>query len=266
MLDTNSTAPNKYQGPYFDGPEGLSEDYKKALIELLTFQADSEFAGGQRVAENLRFAPRPEEALRLMKKVKEEIGHGVYLWKLLRELGVDVDARVMALVQNPYDDAPGGTKIINAFKHKNWSKVFTCWEDVAIFSTVVTPGAVAFLGQYKHSSYKPWADVSDRIWKEELGHLNFGLWASKRVIEFDGEAGRAKLQEAVEKFFPIGMGFYGRDSKESGHFKMYHQFGLKPCLPEDLKKEYLDLVSDRLGQLGLELPKQIRADYEMNFH
>jgi len=256
---------NNYNGMRYEGPWGLPEDYKKALIELLTFQADSEFMGGMRVAENLRFAPRPEEALRLSKKVKEEYGHGVYLWNILKPLGVDVDARLKAIVQNPFEDAPGGTKIINAFKYKNWKHLFDCWEDVAIFSTVVTPGAVAFLGQYQHSSYLPWAKVSERIFTEELGHLGFGMWASNRVIEFDGEKGRERLQNAIPKFLSVGLGFYGRDAKESEHFKMYHRFGLKPKFPEQLREEYMNIVESRLKELGLEVPKGVEANYDMNF-
>jgi ring-1,2-phenylacetyl-CoA epoxidase subunit PaaA len=261
-METNVDIPT-YKARHFSGPIGLPEDYKKSLLELLTFQADSEFMGGMRVAENLRFAPRPQEALRLSKKVKEEFGHGVYLWNLLEELGVDVNSRVQSIVQNPKEDSPGGTKIINAFKYKNWSKIFTCWEDVAIFSLVVTPGAVAFLGQYKDSSYGPWADISERIFTEELGHLNFGEWASKRVIEFDPKGGRQKLQKSIEKFLPLGLGFYGRDSRDSEHFKIYHALGLKPKLPEELKEEYLTLVKDRLNKVGLEFPENVVVDYDM---
>lgn len=251
---------------YYNGPENLPEDYKKYLIELLSFQADSEFMGGVRVSENLRFAPRPQEALRLMKKVKEEIGHGVYLWKLMEDLGIDVNKRVQAIVQNPLEDAPGGTKIINAFKHKNWSQLFNSWEDVAIFSTVVTPGAVAFLGQYRESTYLPWAKVSERIWKEELGHLSFGIWCAQRIIDIDGEEGRRKLNESIPKFLSAGLGFYGRDASDSQHWQIYHKFGLKPKRPEVLREEYLSIVKDRLGKLGLHYPEGVKADYEMNFN
>ncbi len=52
----------------YDLNDSMPAGYKEALIDLLSFQADSEFAGGQRVAENMRFAPRPEEAFRLAKK------------------------------------------------------------------------------------------------------------------------------------------------------------------------------------------------------
>lgn len=52
----------------YENTDSLPADYRVALIDLLSFQADSEFAGGQRVSENLRFAPRPEEAYRLTKR------------------------------------------------------------------------------------------------------------------------------------------------------------------------------------------------------
>ncbi|MFN8555307.1 MAG: Phenylacetic acid catabolic protein [Candidatus Obscuribacterales bacterium] len=155
----------------YDVNDRLPEDYKAALIDLLSFQADSEFAGGQRVAENMRFATRPEEAYRLAKKVMEEMGHGWYCWEILAPLGVDVNARVEHLVQHPENPDPKKVRIINGFRKENWSRFFEDWSDVAMFSTVVTPAAVAFLGQYRESSYVPWKKISERIWQEEKGHL-----------------------------------------------------------------------------------------------
>ena len=38
---------------YYDKGDTLPADYRKALIHLLSFQADSEYAGAQRVGENL---------------------------------------------------------------------------------------------------------------------------------------------------------------------------------------------------------------------
>ena len=45
----------------YDSKDSLPEEYKSALLDLLSFQADSEFAGGQRVEENMKYATRPEE-------------------------------------------------------------------------------------------------------------------------------------------------------------------------------------------------------------
>lgn len=249
----------------YDSNDKLPPDYKSALIDLLAFQADSEFAGGQRVAENMRFAPRPEEAYRLAKKHMEEIGHAWYCWGILEPLGVDVNARVQHLVQNPENPDPEKVRIINGFRRQNWAPLFDGWADVAMFSAVVTPAAVAFLGQYRQSSYLPWARVSERIWQEEKGHLAFGIWAARRVIEFEGEAGRERLQKAVPRFMRIGLGFSGRPTDESRYFAKYFEMGLKIKTSQQLQDEYMDILSSRLHEIGLRLPEGVEADYDMRF-
>lgn len=243
--------------------DDLPQDYKAALIDLLSFQADSEFAGGQRVQENLRLAPRPEEAYRLAKKAMEEFGHGMYCWQVLAPLGIDVNIRVQHLLQNARNPDAKKVRVINGFKYENWTPLFEDWADVAMFSTAVTPAAVAFLGQYRQSSYMPWAAASERIWQEEKGHLAFGVWASKRVIEFEGEAGREKLQKSAAKFVRVGLGFAGRPSDDSKHFQRYFDFGLKVKRAQEVQDEYLEIVSGRFKELGLEMPQNLEPDYEM---
>jgi ring-1,2-phenylacetyl-CoA epoxidase subunit PaaA len=247
----------------YDENDSLPAEYRSALIDLLSFQADSEFAGGQRVSENMRFAPRPEEAFRLSKKVMEEYGHGLYCWQILEALGLDVNVRVQELVQNPRNPCADKVRIINGFRFENWKEFFHEWADVAMFSTVVTPAAVAFLGQYRESSYLPWRRVSERIWQEEKGHLAFGVWAARRVIEFDGDVGLARLQAAVPKFMAMGLGFSGRPEGESEHFDKYFEMGLKLKTARELQAEYLEIVSKRLSILGLEMPTNIQPDYDM---
>lgn len=250
----------------YDKGDVLPDDYKAALLNLMAFQADSEYAGAQRVAENMRFAPRPEEAYRLSKKVMEEMGHGYYVWNLMQDLGVDVDARLQELVTHPDNPDPKRVKVINGFRKENWSTWFDDWYDVGLFSTVVTPAAVAFLGQYRECSYLPWARVNVRIHKEEHGHLAFGVWATKRNIEFGGDTALEILQGKVAKFMRIGLGFYGRPSagtQKSEMFDIYYDYGLKVRKPEELQAEYMDLLEGRLKECGLEVPEGVEPDYEM---
>lgn len=247
----------------YDEGQELPPEYKAALIDLLSFQADSEFAGGQRVSENMRLAPRPEEAFRLAKKAMEEFGHAWYCWGVLESLGLDVNIRVRHLIENPRDPDPAVVKIINGFRYENWTPLFEDWADVAMFSTIVTPAAVAFLGQYRESSYFPWRRVSERIWQEENGHLGFGIWAARRIIQYDGEQGFQKLQAAVPKFIRMGLGFSGRPPEGSYSFSLYQELGLKLKSAETLKHEYMELVAVRLEDLGLQVPSAVEPDYDM---
>lgn len=247
----------------YDVGDNLPYDYKQALVDLLSFQGDSEFAGGQRVLENQRLAPRPEEAYRIAKKAMEEFGHGWYCWDILAGLGVDVNKRMRHLLENPRNPDPRVVKVINGFRYENWTPLFQDWADVALFSVAVTPAAVAFLGQYRQSSYLPWRNASERIWQEEKGHLAFGVWAARRIIQFEGESGRQKLQESLPKFMRMGLGFSGRPADDSENFCRYFEYGLKIKTAEQLQEEYLEILEARLKDLGLELPESVEADYDM---
>lgn len=249
----------------YDKGDALPDDYRKALIHLLTFQADSEYAGAQRVGENLQYAPRPEEAYRLSKKTMEEYGHAFYLWTILEDLGVDVKPRMAELRDNPANPDPKKVNIINGFRREYWKDQFQCWEDVAMMSCVATPGAVIFLGQYCKCSYLPWARVSERIKREEMGHMGFGTWAVKRIIEFGGEEARERLQRRVPKFLRQGMGMYGRPSEgdaQSANFNRYYDMGLKILRPEQCMEQYIALVRERLADVGLEFVEGVEPDYD----
>jgi len=250
----------------YDNGDALPADYKRALLHLLTFQADSEYAGGQRVGENMQFAPRPEEAYRLAKKTMEEYGHAFYLWTLLEDLGVDVKLRLAELRDHPENPDPAKVNIINGFRREFWNNQFQCWEDVVMMSCVSTPAAVIFLGQYQKCSYLPWARVSERIAREEVGHMGFGLWGVKRCIEFGGAAAREKLQRRVPKFLAMGMGMYGRPSEpgdaQSKNFDRYYEMGLKMLRPEEAQALYLELLRSRLKAAGLEWVDGVEPDYD----
>lgn len=251
---------------YYNKGDRLPDEYRAALLHLLTFQADSEYAGAQRVSENLQYAPRPEEAYRLSKKTMEEYGHAFYLWTLLEDLGMDVRPRLAEMRDNPENPDPKIVNIINGFRRKYWRNQFQCWEDVVMMSCVATPGAVIFLGQYTQCSYLPWAKVSERIAREEVGHMGFGVWGVKRAIEFGGDRAREKLQVRVPKFLAMGMGMYGRPSLpgsvQSANFDKYYEMGLKILRPEEAQSQYLELVKERIEDVGLEFDPSVEPDYD----
>lgn len=243
----------------YDKGDPLPDDYRLVLIQLMSFQADSEYAGAQRLGENQRFVPRPEEAQRLSKKIFEEISHAYTVWMLLHELGEDVNARVTELSSHPDNPDAAKVNVIPLFRKDVWSRYFNCWEDVALYSLVCTPATVTYLSQYQNCSYLPWARASVRIHKEENGHLAFGIWAAKRCIAHGSERTREFMQERISHFIRLGLDFFGRPSSGPGRsrsFETYRDFGLKVRRPEDLQTEYLDMVAARLRDCGCEMPDE----------
>lgn len=245
----------------YDKGDPLPGDYRNALVQLMSFQADSEYAGAQRLTENQRFVPRPEEAQRLSRKIFEEISHAYAMWGLLQDLGVDVDARVAALASNPANPDPAKVSVISLFQRHNWQCHFECWEDVALYSLICVPATVIYLSQYQNCSYLPWARASVRIHKEEHGHLAFGIWAVTRCIAFGGEATREFMQQRSGQFVQLGLDFFGRPSSGPGQsrsFQAYSEFGLKMRNPEELQAEYLEMVASRLRACGCELLQAVQ--------
>jgi ring-1,2-phenylacetyl-CoA epoxidase subunit PaaA len=233
----------------YDKGDPLPEGYREALVQLMSFQADSEYAGAQRLTENQRFVTRPEEAQRLSKKIFEEISHAYAMWMLLQDLGVDVDARVAELARNPTDPDQEAVSVISLFQRHNWQHYFECWEDVALYSLICAPATVIYLSQYQNCSYLPWARASVRIHKEEHGHLTFGIWAVTRCLAHGDEATHEFMQQRSGRFIQLGLDFFGRPSSGPGKsrsFETYKEFGLKVRCPEDLQAEYLEVVESRL--------------------
>src|SRR5512141_2145321 len=75
-------------------PEDLMPDYKEHLINLLYMQADSELAGALGYVPCVKMSPSVEEFLASSMIVKDEFRHARVVYKLLENLGEDVNAHV----------------------------------------------------------------------------------------------------------------------------------------------------------------------------
>lgn len=98
--------------------------------------------------------------------------------------------------------------------------------------------------------------------------MGFGTWAVRRIIEFGGKPAREKLQRRVPKFLAMGMGMYGRPSAGEGkseNFDRYRDVGLKILRPEECQEQYLELVKQRIEDVGLEYVEDVEPDYDQRF-
>src|SRR4051794_39401057 len=72
----------------------MTADYRENLLNLMTMQADSELAGSYGYIPWINQAPSIEEKLITANIVRDEVLHGKRMYGLLKDLGVDVDARI----------------------------------------------------------------------------------------------------------------------------------------------------------------------------
>ncbi len=244
---------SRYHAGEIAGPESIPDDnYREALINLLTQEADSELAGAQGYVPCIPMASSIEEYLAVSMMVKDEFRHARVCYKLLEHLGVDVDARVSSFdfTLRTGDDDLGtarasGDKRVNIFYYP-----IRDWYDFIAFNVCMDRGAGHQLEDVLVSSYRPWARVMEGIFKEELFHIAHGdNWV--RRLAADPER-KPHMQAAIDKWFPRTMNIFGRANAPRN--KVYRELGLKVRDNQDVREAFAADLGRLLGSAGMHLP------------
>ncbi len=235
-------------------PEDLMPLYREHLINLLYMQADSELAGALGYVPCVKFAPNIEEYLASSMIVKDEFRHARVVYKLLENLGEDVNPHVkqydftMRLSDDDADigmQRAGSDKRVNIFYYP-----INTWIDFVMFNFCMDRGAGHQLEDSLEASYRPWARVLEGIFKEEKFHIAHGDNWVKRMAQ-DPETHEA-TQAALNKWFPRTMNIFGRPNSPKN--KIYRELGLKKRDNEQVRQAFAQEVADRCEENGLRLP------------
>jgi 1,2-phenylacetyl-CoA epoxidase catalytic subunit len=108
-------------------------------------------------------APTIEDKIRITRFQHEELKHFQLLAKIMRDLGVDVDAYVR-------DRQRAGSR----FTGDEADMQIQDWLDATLFNFMIDRAATFQLSEYTRGSYVPLAKANEAILKEEEGHKNFG--------------------------------------------------------------------------------------------
>ena len=236
-----------------ESPEQMTALYRESLINLLYMQADSELAGALGYVPCVPLAPTVEEYLAASMIVKDEFRHARVVYKLLENLGEDVDAHVRAhdfTMRLADSDANIGSqraaddKRVNIFYYP-----IDSWVDFCMFNFCMDRGAGHQLEDSLEASYKPWARVLDGIFKEEKFHIAHGDSWVKRLAQ-DSKTHDA-AQAALDKWYIRTMNIFGRPNSPKN--KIYREIGLKKRDNHDVRLAFSQEVADRCKENGLQL-------------
>jgi ring-1,2-phenylacetyl-CoA epoxidase subunit PaaA len=233
----------------------IPEEYKEALLNLMLQQADSELAGAYGYIPWIEKAPNIHEKLLVAQIVKDEVRHAFAMYKLLGELGVDVDDRIaqqdFAYRLNEAN-ADIGTerkaqdKRVNIFYYP-----IETWTDFIMFNFCMDRGAGHQLEDALDSSYAPWMRAIKTIFQDEVMHMNHGdTWVTKLAAD---PATRPEVQEALNKWFPRTMNIFG--SPKSRKNEVYRKFGLKKRTNEEVRQAFKAEIEKKIEGTGLTLPE-----------
>jgi ring-1,2-phenylacetyl-CoA epoxidase subunit PaaA len=224
----------------FEASENLPNEYRDLLVRMLSIQARIELeymlAPERTLIRPMRKAPRPEDRAEYAAFWADEVRHGSYWWRILEGLGVTIDDKFMATPMPLY-----------LFEMRDLSED---WVEYAYFSFFGDRQG-AYMGfEWVGCTYSPLAKISDRVWREEVGHAAFGYTLLKRVCQTP--AGRKAAEHHLPKWYAAGLDMFGSDSSKRQYD--YIKWGLRKRTNKQMRDEFIVEVNELLAKVGLPVP------------
>lgn len=242
------------RGDRLESRAEMTDLYFDSLFNLMLQQADSELAGGIGYVPWIAKAPTVEEKLAVASIVRDEMRHAKAMYKILADLGLDVEKHVG---KHDYtyrvDD---GDADLGADRLKDDTRVnifyypIETWVDFVMFNFCMDRGAGHQLEDIKHCSYGPWAREIEQIFKEEMAHVGHGnFWVKKLGRD---PVTKAEAQAGLDKWYPRTMNIFGRPGTKRN--ALYQKLGLKKRDNQVVREAFTADVHPLIREAGLQIP------------
>jgi ring-1,2-phenylacetyl-CoA epoxidase subunit PaaA len=217
------------------------EAYRKMVLTLMDKQAGREVATAEVFGQCVLHAPTVEDKIRITRFQAEELKHFQLIGKLMRDLGVDIDAYVR-------DRQKAGAR----FTGDEADIQIRDWIDATLFNFMIDRAATFQLTEYTRGSYLPLARANEVILKEEEGHKSFGEACLEAMCK--DPATRAEIQRRFAKWFVASLRIFGRAGTPGNQYCL--RVGLKTRDSGDVAAAYLDSIRPVMAACGLSFPRR----------
>jgi ring-1,2-phenylacetyl-CoA epoxidase subunit PaaA len=181
-------------GRLIEGPDYASEQYLKALERTLIVSADTELISAPSYLRAAARAPDTSAYMSVLSIVQDEVGHAHIAYRMLRDMGVDVDELV-------YGRQP------HQYKHPYAFDVpLDSWSDMIVANAFYDRAGFVLLSDvFEHTTYAPWKRALVKVDREETFHLRHGeRWigqlspahAGRRAVPAPGRLSRPPARDA----------------------------------------------------------------------
>lgn len=215
--------------------------YRKQLIRMIEQHAHSEIIGALPEGTWITRAPGFRRKMALMAKVQDEVGHAQLLYSAAETLGKSREQMIEDLIN-------GKSKYSNIFNYPTLT-----WGDCSFISWLVDAGAIVNQLANAKGSYGPYCRALDRICAEESFHLKYGHHC---VIHLAAgtETQRQMFQDALNRWWPPMMHFFGPSDKISAHTETLMRWKVKMATNDDIRNQFLDMYVPKIWELGFTIP------------
>lgn len=196
---------------------------RDALLNLVVYQGDTEFASVEQQRFLFDSAPSDHDLKALTRVMTEEIRHGYQMCDILMNHFGDsgrVEAQKM-LERRSYKN----TRLLGSFNVD-----VSNWIDFFVYTQFVDRDGKFQLKMLSYSAFAPLARSMGPMLKEESFHLGTGNNGLRRIVQA-GKIPIPLLQKYFNKWLPTAYDLFGNDDSSSAHWA--YVWGLKGRFDED---------------------------------
>jgi ring-1,2-phenylacetyl-CoA epoxidase subunit PaaA len=235
-------------GQKIEPDDWMPEEYRTALIKLISMHGMSEIMGALPEKEWVPKAPSLYRKLGIMAKVQDEMGHGQLLLRVAEDLLKPYGKNRGDLMVDLFN---GDLKFHNVFHMATKT-----WGDAGLIGWLVDGAAIITQTDMLGASYGPYARALQRICAEEVFHAQHGEAIIMALAEGTGEQ-KELVQNALNRWWPALLMFFGPASKETtGASKqdVTIKYKIRTKTNEQLRQSFFTKYIPRILSLGLTIP------------
>lgn len=212
------------------------EEFQELVHKIVVSHAVNELYGAQVFDEPaIAYAPTPYAKWLTCRVAMEEYGHHVRFKELGEQLGIPGEAMT-----------PEAHKPLSIFEFP-----LKTWEEFCVIKLLADLAEILQVEDLLHCTFQPLRNLARMTMPEERFHAQFGKDLCTDMCKTD--AGRAKIQDAIDRYYPYLPAFFGR--AKSRNNARYRHWGIKQRTNEEMRADFIERARALVeGHLKLTLP------------
>jgi ring-1,2-phenylacetyl-CoA epoxidase subunit PaaA len=175
-----------------------------------------------------------------MSIVQDELAHAHIGYRLLGDLGVDMDRLI-------YERPAAEFKYPYAF-----DVPLDSWIDLVCANALYDQAGYVLLSDvYESSTFGPWKRALAKVDKEETFHLRHGRTWLKKLVKDPAE--KAKVQASLDWMFVLTLEWFGLPDDRKRH-GIQLEYGFKGKSNDELRQAWMAAVVPFMDELGIDVP------------
>jgi ring-1,2-phenylacetyl-CoA epoxidase subunit PaaA len=227
-------------GKLVEGLPHMSPQYLAGIRRILTVSADTELVSAPAYLRAAQHAPALNNFGSAMSIVQDELAHAHIGYRLLGDLGVDMDSLI-------YERPAREFKYPYAF-----DVPLDSWTELVCANALYDQAGYVLLSDvHRTSTFGPWKRALAKVDKEETFHLRHGrTWLKKLVKD---PAGKAEVQDAIDWMFILTLEWFGLPDDRKRH-GIQLEYGFKGMSNDELRQAWMGEVVPFMDEIGIDVP------------